>query len=90
MLKRQVSPPEEFTDPLRALETVIGKSLVEEAVQDGQQKDQAVSKKPLALVQENDFGELSLQDFAYGILSSADREKPDGRTSTAQTEEECE
>lgn len=90
ILKRQVSPPEEFTDPLRALETVIGKSLIGEAVQDGQQTDKGVSKRPLALVQDYDFGELSLQDFAHGVLSSADREEPDGRTSTAQTEEECE
>jgi len=90
MLKRQVSPPEEFTDPLKALEKVIGKSINEEAVQDGQPKKQGVSKRPPAIVQDIDFGELSLQDFAHGVLSEADREQPDGRTSTAQTAEECE
>ncbi len=90
MLKRQVSPPEEFTDPLKALEKVIGKSINEEAVQDGQQKKQGVSKRPPAIVQDIDFGELGLQDFAHGVLSEADREQPDGRTSTAQTVEECE
>jgi len=90
MLKRQVAPPEDFTDPLKALEILIGKSSSEGAVQDDQQKDQGLSKRPPALVQDIDFRELSLQDFAHGVLSGADREEPDGRTSTAQTVEECE
>lgn len=90
MLKRELSPPVEFTDPLKALEKVIGKTLSEEAIQDGQQKQLGVSERPQTLVQDIDFGELSLQDFAHGVLSVPDREEPDGRTSMAQTVEECE
>jgi len=90
MLKRQVSPPEEFPDPLKALEIVIGKSLSEETIQDGQQNIKDVLKRPPELVQDIDFGGLSLQKFAHGGLPGAEREEPDGRNMTAQTVEECE
>lgn len=81
-LKQQVTPPVDFVDPLKALEEVIGKPIRE--IQD---KGEGVeTEKPPSLVQNVQFGVLSLQDF----LHNEEDEDIDGAAEDTQSVEECE
>ena len=66
-LRRQISPPAEFNDPLEVLEAIIGRSLSPEGkgnAQNERSDDDAVVQRPTELVTEIDFGRLSLGDFS--------------------------
>jgi len=58
-LKQQITPPGDFTDPLKVLEKVVGKPLTEDRTYD----EGVGAEKPSELTQDIDFGELSLHDF---------------------------
>ena len=88
-LKEAVSPPPDFADPLKVLEAVIGKSLPEEKTQNGELDGDEVRERPSQLVDEVDFGGLSLQDFVRNGVCEAGEKGPEVQ-GTAQTVEECE
>lgn len=81
-LKQQITPSVDFTDPLKVLEDVIGKSLTG----DGIYEEGAGAEQPFELTQYIDFRGLSLHDF----LQDEDDGGIDWVDSITQSAEECE
>lgn len=75
------------SDPLRALEAIVGKRLAQDSVKDGIQGDQDVLERPPELLHHVDFQGLSLEGFAENSLEDADEDFE--RLDTPSTEE-CE
>ena len=61
-LKQQIAPPEDYRDPLKVLEDIIGKPLRTESPHDA---NDDVLEKPEVL-EAIDFGGLGLDDFLHG------------------------
>ena len=91
-LKRQVSPPADSTDPLKALEAIVGRSLSEEgneSTQHGLVDGIQGPNRPTELLAEIDFEGLNLEDFAQTSHHGPEYGNIDIETTT-QTVEECE
>lgn len=81
-LKQQFTPPVDFTDPLKVLEEVVGKSLKEDDICG----EGVGAEQPSELIQDVDFGGLSL----HGFLRDEDEGGVGRVHSSAQSIEECE
>lgn len=81
-LTRQITPPVDFTDSLKVLEKLVGKSLIADGV-DG---EGVGVEQPSQLTQDIDFAGLSL----HGFLHDEDIGIMDGTDSAMQSAEECE
>lgn len=86
-LKQQVAPPPVFVDPLHALRDILGQGS-DHGVDGGNDKGAgALDSRPTSLVEEVDFGGLSLHAFARDV----DPQEPkEAHRSATQTVEECE
>ena len=88
-LKQQITPPPDFTDPVKLLEEIIGRPIPGENEGHGKE-DQDQLEKPAELVENVDFGGRSIHDFLE------DEEEQDGigalesYDDTAQSAMECE
>ena len=84
-LKQQITPPADFTDPLRLLEDIIGRPIPDEEERDGED-GRVQLEKPAELVEDVDFGGRSIQDF----LKGEEERDLDSSGDTAQSAMECE
>ena len=88
-LKQQITPPPDFTDPVKLLEEIIGRPIPGENEGHGKE-DHDQLEKPAELVEYIDFGGRSIHDFLE------DEEEQDGigtldsYDDTAQSAMECE
>ena len=64
-LKQQITPPADFTDPLRSLENIIGRPIPGEH-EGHEEEGQGHVEKPTELVQDIEFGGRSIHDFMEG------------------------
>lgn len=87
-LKSQVSPPADFEDPLKALATIVGRSISEESIIDGDAGGNQLPEKPLELVEEVDFEGSSLEEFVHDHACVLER-KSTKTDSTVQTVDQC-
>ena len=88
-LKREVTPPADFPNPLEVLERIVGRQLQRQDDPIGHEIEQEQIEKPSELVVDVDFGGLSLIDFARH--EDNESRTPEVATRmTAQTVEECE
>lgn len=86
-LKQEITPPADYTDPLKALEGIVGKPLHASDGEHGILKNGARLERPAELVEDIDFSGLGLQDF----LQREDKEDvSDVLINTTQSAEECE
>ena len=64
-LKQQITPPADFTNPLKLLEDIIGPPIPNE--DDGhEEQGQGPVEKPAELVEDVEFGGRSIHDFMEG------------------------
>lgn len=88
-LKQQITPPADFTDPLKSLEQLVGRS-ISDGDETHEDDGHAQLEKPVELVEDVDFRGRSIQDFLedederHGISSL------DPSRDTAQCVMECE
>ena len=88
-LKQQITPPPDFTDPVKLLEEIIGRPVLGEDEGHGKKDDDQL-EKPAELAENIDFGGRSIHDFL------GDEEEQDGTGAvdsydyTAQSATECE
>ena len=91
-LKRQVSRPADFTDPLQALEAILGRALPKgdnESTQNDPEDGIRGPDRPTELLEGIDLEGLSLEDFTQASQNGAEYRDTDIKTAT-QTVEECE
>ena len=88
-LKQQITPPADFTDPLKLLEDIIGRPIPDEDAEHGEENE-AYLEKPDKLVENVEFRGRSIQDF----LEDEDEHPPnrslDSNGDTAHSVMECE
>ena len=88
-LKQQITPPAEFTDPLRLLEEIVGRP-----VSDGDERHGAEGQpqleKPAELIEDVDFRGRSIHDFLEDEDEQDEIEGLDFDRDTAQSAMECE
>ena len=88
-LKQQITPPADFTDPLRSLEQLVGRS-ISDGDETHEEDAHAQLEKPAELVEDVDFRGRSIHDFLededepHGIRSL------DSSRDTPQSVMECE
>lgn len=89
-LKQQITPPAEFTNPLRLLAEIVGHPILDESEDHGGKGKGQLEEKPAELVEDVDFGTLSIHNF----LDSGDERGGIGslesHDNTAQSAMECE
>ncbi len=61
-LKQQITPPADFTSPLKLLEEIVGRPISDEDEGQGEE-GQSQLEKPAELVEDVDFGGRSIHDF---------------------------
>ena len=88
-LRKQITPPADFVDPVEILTEVLGKPLPKDASQGQYVDDKAETDRPPSLVEEMGFGGLSLHEFLEVDLSSQNT-KPSDPSYSVRTAEECE
>ena len=66
------TPPADLTDPLEALEAIVGRSIPADRARDGVFHDESSRARPRELVEAVDFGGLSLDDFARSCMHDPD------------------
>ena len=88
-LKHEISAPTDFPDPLKVLESVVGRPLSSKSPDDNHRNSIEVLSKPSDLLSNVDFNGLSLQDFARRSSPVLEQSKAEVRL-TIQTAEECE
>ena len=89
-LKQQITPSEDYTNPLKLLEDIVGRPLSDDDEAPHGEDGQSLLEKPAELVEDVDFGGRSIYDFledegkreGIGVLDSYDN--------TAQSAMECE
>ena len=86
-LKQQITPPADFTDPLKLLEEIIGRSVPDGDEERGGES-QAQLEKPAELVEDVDFRGRSIQDFLDDEDERQDSLDADGEN--VQSVMECE
>jgi len=89
-LKHEVfsSPPADVPDPLEVLHNIIGSHVKKSRASEGKTREAEVVEKPEEVVEDVDFGGLSLQAFAAEDDAGAPP-LSDVHTYTAQSIEEC-
>ena len=89
-LKQQISPPTDFTDPVKLLEEIIGRPISNGDERETGDGRAAPLEKPTALVEDVDFNGQSIHDF----LKDEDERHGTGdfesSGATAQSAMECE
>ena len=86
-LKQEITLPADITDPLGALESIIGRSLRSEVNERPGANESAALKKPTHLQEDVDFSGLSLQEF---VDQPTNGDNQGSRFSGSQPVEECE
>lgn len=88
-LKQQITPPAEFTNPLKVLEDIVGRPILDD--NNGHGEDgQAQLEKPAELVEDVNFRGRSLQDFLDDEAERHGVENSDSYGGAVQSFMECE
>lgn len=88
-LKQQINPPADFTNPLKVLEEIVGRPILDEDKDHGED-GQAQLEKPAELVEDVDFRGRSLQDFLDDEAECHGVENSDVHGDAVQSVMECE
>ena len=86
-LKQQITPPADFTDPLKVLEEIVGRPLHEADGGQESSQDGLGLERPSELIEDVNFGGLGLVDFLH---DRGDEYGLEIRDDTIHTAEECE
>lgn len=87
-LKQSTAAPPDVDDPFEVLEKIVGVSL-QRSKEDGNDGASTI-QKPDELLDDIDFGTLSLQDFVESRASNKSSIEVDGEMEDIQSVEECE
>lgn len=88
-LKQQITPPADFTNPLKLLEEIVGRPISDEDEGHGEEEEGQL-EKPTELVEDVDFGGRSIHDFFEDEDDRDNLEDLDRFDVTAQGAMECE
>ena len=88
-LKQQITPPADFTNPLKLLEEIVGRPIFDEDERHGEE-DQSRLEKPAELVEDVDFGGRTIHDFLEDGDERFGIGNIDPHDDTAQSAMECE
>ena len=88
-LKQQITPPADFTDPLKSLEDIIGRPISGED-EEHEEQGQFSVEKPAELVEDVGFGGRSIHDFMEGENERDGVGSLNSYDDAAQTAMECE
>ena len=86
-LKQQITPPVDYTDPLKVLEDIIGSPIQKDSIDLDSDERGNEAGKPPELVADIEFNGLGLHEFLQLEDQSADTELD---YDSAQTDQECE
>ena len=88
-LKQQITPPPDFTDPVKLLEEIIGRTIPGENEGHGKE-DHDQLEKPAELIEAIDFGGRSIHDFLEDEGEQDGIGISDSYADTVQSAMECE
>lgn len=88
-LKQQITTPADFTNPLKLLEEIVGRPIPGEDEVDGEEGEGQLGK-PTELVEDIDFGGLSIHDFLEDEDNRDGMGSLDRYDDTVQSATECE